>query len=251
MALDDETVPLFARRPRKRRWVLLGVGAMAATSTFVGRRRRTASFHVVPEAKGAFDISACADYDDDQVYPFNRPDGPYRVKKLHSTSCVEDDFLSYCEADAVPKIGVATHYPIAASLCASACGDENTSFFMPCVWQAVSRLDDVCAGTFNASFPARSNNMEQLDDTTMQRDDDEPYNEVDLYPCDEHAVCSACAPANENCLAVAAHYGTLRDPTVAFRRPMNRSGASIALWVLDYDLGFWCAHLGVPLTLSF
>ena len=71
-------------------------------------------------------------------------------------------------------------------LCGSACTEE-VSTGMVCLWEAVSSLQSVCAGTFtyNSSTAVKSANAENLQESN-------PNALATLWGCDEHAVCLAC-----------------------------------------------------------
>lgn len=190
---------------------------------------------------GIVDLDSCGSYDDDFVYPMHRPATWYQKSSIYSSTCTADDYLSYCvdrppwkDEDEPP---MDEHYGArVARLCRPACKDETSSFFMPCMWEAVARLPEVCEGSFEPYMPLPTHTRHSDEEIEATR---EKQDHVDLYACDEHAVCSACAPSNEYCTAVAEHYGTLRDPDLKRKR---RSGASVALRVLNEDFEFWCGQ---------
>ena len=76
---------------------------------------------------------------------------------------------------------------------------------------------------------------------------DYPGRQLDLFACDEHAFCHACAAGNAYCEAVAYHYGGVGVPywvasgvTYTYSSGGN-IGANAAFHVLNKDLAFWCA----------
>ena len=79
---------------------------------------------------------------------------------------------------------------------------------MVCAWEAVSRLDEVCARAFVATPPDDGDSRNA--NNTYWRD--YPGRELDLFACDEHAFCHACAAGNAYCEAVAYHYGGVGVP---------------------------------------
>ena len=102
---------------------------------------------------------------------------------------------------------------------------------MPCAWEAVSRLDEVCTGTFEPHRPRNSKNKPnkgvQLPEkatkgsgkvlngdadfvgagvvsTAVQMNNtDEKVAPLHLYTCDEHALCYSCqSGSNLYCNAI-------------------------------------------------
>lgn len=203
------------------------------------------------EGPGILDLKQCNMYDDDWVYPMHRPSVWYQKSRRYSSTCTKDDFLSYCVSrppwEDHDEKSLAQHYGArAARLCENACNDQFSSFFMPCLWEAVAMLPAVCNGTFSPSTPlANDKPSDTAGDSSLVASAaaNIKATSVELYPCDEHAACAACAPSNLYCTAVAEHYGTLRDPELKARNAKRRSGASVALNVLGNDFEYWCGRV--------
>lgn len=203
------------------------------------------------EGPGTLDLKYCDMYDDDWVYPMHRPSMWYQKSRFYSSTCTKDDYLSYCISrppwEDHDEKSLAQHYGVrAASLCQGACKDEFSSFFMPCLWEAVAMLPAVCNGTFSPWTPlANDKHTSTVGDSHLIAEVAASIKatSVELYPCDEHAACAACAPSNVYCTAVAEHYGTLRDPELKALNAKRRSGASVALNVLGDDFEYWCGRV--------
>ena len=115
---------------------------------------------------------------------------------------------------------------------------ENTdeAYFMPCLWEAVARLPDVCAGTFDAAPPAAS----------FVKSKRPKLSEPDLLSCDEHAFCMACSRAPGRCGAVLGKYGSPSGGSAAvFASSSSQTMALSALLAVGRDLPELCEGLGV------
>ena len=134
------------------------------------------------------DVRACTDYDDDEVETWN---------------CAAADEAAWCAKDWLTGNGT-----VFGGLCAAACTTANATYAMVCAWEAVSRLDEVCARAFVATPPDDGDSRNA--NNTYWRD--YPGRELDLFACDEHAFCHACAAGNAYCEAVAYHYGGVGVP---------------------------------------
>ena len=121
-------------------------------------------------------------------------------------------------------------------LCGPSCEDVANTYFMPCMWVAVAHLDAVCAGTFAAAPPAPSDPVSP----------DPGLPAPDLFACDEHAVCMACAGGG--CEDVLAHYGGPSAGAVDPWADSDEAMALAALVALGRDLPYWCGQRGVPLA---
>ena len=164
----------------------------------------------------ASDLAACANYDDDDVFPGD---------------CPSHDYANACESSSTaPGTGF-------FALCASACtGSNTTSFAMVCAWEAVARLPEVCDGSFSPTTPSNSSNRRNTVEAVVDDDD-----ATDLTSCDEHAFCFSCGAGNAFCKAVAAHYGGVDGGQSGRRRAASSGGALAAYYALDDDLGYWCS----------
>ena len=190
----------------------------------------------------------CAEFDDDYSFP--------------DASCDCGDARTQCR-------GNMERFPAYKDACfEAACGSENMAAFdaapgsdkekcaaltrgawsMPCFWQAVKALPDLCGGSFAPVPPAGP-----------ARDAPDPYPDLDAFeryalgyapgaaftgPCDAHAYCLECLDdayvggVNPYCRAVFARYdGALRV-----------SGGSHHTGFFA-DLDYWCQD-GVLATLA-
>ena len=132
----------------------------------------------------------------------------------------------------------ASLFPILANarkVCGAACADTDAAYFMPCLWEAVARLPDVCAGTFDAAPPAASFVKAQRPKLAAP----------DLLSCDEHAFCMACAPSPGRCSAVLGKYGSPSGGSAAVFASSSQTMALSALLAVGRDLPELCEGLGV------
>ena len=102
------------------------------------------------------------------------------------------------------------------------------SYGVPCSWEAVADLDNVCLGsdsTFNASFPVSKDLSPTIDDPTQisSIDDSQPA----WDQCAVHGYCSVCLDdsgvVNSYCAAVLSFYESATASVLALN-----------------DLEYWC-----------
>mgnify|MGYP003314478995 CR=1 FL=1 len=188
----DEEEPLLEARPRRRRskTIIGAAGARVVCAAALTTRSRTTN--LTNRLPVPLDLANCANFDDDAAMR----DG-----------CVGMDADIFCgawdgalssSADLFASMlatDKASLFPILANtreVCGAACADTDAAYFMPCLWEAVARLPDVCAGTFAAEPPASSFVKAQRPKLAAP----------DLLSCDEHAFCMACSRAPGRCGAV-------------------------------------------------
>merc|ERR1719231_980489 len=141
---------------------------------------------------------SCAEYDDDTVYP--------------NALCLSGDNATCHDSSVMTE-----HY---VETCNTACGE---GWGVPCGWQAIAQLPELCDGTFEATFPAGSNNLDpKMDDEVLL------YNAVTInstketyWACNVHAFCYACVDddniVNDYCKAVVIRTKSLYGASAAFK----------------------------------
>ena len=136
-------------------------------------------------------------------------------------ACAAHDYETFCapkkvEDDPSPRAEALRKIFVEPSgACAGACDDPGAGGALPCLWQAVARLPDVCDGSFAFSPP------DDLAGAGASSDDRE---------CARRAVCTQCAAGGEFCGAVAERYGDEGRPLF---------GATAAVRALS-DRAEWC-----------
>ena len=175
-----------------------------------------------PGTDYSFDLSACANYDDDSVANYS-----------YGVICAYNDYAAWCSDADATGAGTGFH-----SVCSKACdGGTASDFAMVCAWEAISHLPEVCNQTFNATSPVGMGH-----DAPAETAVDKAA--LDLYSCDEHAFCLSCSGGNKHCAAVAAQYGNIgvpyADDVVDYRMVDGKIGANSAMVALNDDLSFWC-----------
>ncbi|CAH0380003.1 unnamed protein product [Pelagomonas calceolata] len=233
----DEEEPLLERpqRRRRRRPYIVAAGALVVSAAALATRSRTTNL-VENRLPVPLDLANCANFDDDAAMR----DG-----------CVSMDSDIFCgshegelgaSADLFASMlstDKASLFPILANarkVCGAACENTDEAYFMPCLWEAVARLPDVCAGTFDAAPPAAS----------FVKSKRPKLSEPDLLSCDEHAFCMACSQSPGRCSAVLGKYGSPSGGSAAvFASSSSQTMALSALLAVGRDLPELCEGLGV------
>ena len=138
-----------------------------------------------------------------------------------AADCRAHDYATFCEPHRETPSRRESELSVvlfdADAPCAGTCDGPNSSAVLPCLWQAVARLDDFCDGTFVFEAPDRADDGE-AGDPSANRD------------CARRAVCAACDAGDASCGAVAEFYGEEEKPLF---------GARAAVGALS-DRAFWC-----------
>merc|ERR1712070_1072099 len=103
---------------------------------------------------------------------------------------------------------------------------------IPCGWEAIRHMRNVCNDTFAPYFPVGSSNNPSSDAPYQ----DITINGVEYWPCNVHAFCYSCVDngkVNDYCKAVVAKYKTLYAAGDFFG-----------------ELGHWCESFEPPCTSS-
>ncbi|KAJ1451685.1 hypothetical protein M885DRAFT_569625 [Pelagophyceae sp. CCMP2097] len=177
--------------------------------------------------------------------------------------CPGFDAAAWCGGGARLGDQLAPGTPFRA-LCGAACeGSEGPDWAMVCAWEAVARLPEVCAGTFeptlapedlpNAPKPRSAQALDARDAVEVDAPQRPAATGVDgadfrLFPCDAHAVCLGCYAGGGGALCdeAAAHYGGYAFPDMVRGTPSERFpyvGATTSVHLLNTDLAYWCAKL--------
>lgn len=164
--------------------------------------------------------------------------------------CPDEDRRAWC-GDASMAAG--TNF---GELCGAACAAGEDAWAMVCAWQAVARLEEVCAGTFAPSFPdldalpakTAAEVAAPLEQWPLARDSGEL-----LFSCDVLAVCAGCADADgfsERCAQEADRHGGFGSPDWADPEELRdlgpdvlAYGATTAVKILNEDLGATCDRI--------
>ena len=234
----DEEEPLLEARPRRRRskTIIVAAGALVVSAAALTTRRRTTNLATTNRLPVPLDLANCANFDDDAALR----DGCVGMDADvfcgawdGARSSSADLFASMLDTDK------ASLFPILANarkVCGAACADTDAAYFMPCLWEAVARLPDVCAGTFAAAPPASSFVKAQRPKLSAP----------DLLSCDEHAFCMACSRSPGRCGAVLGKYGSPSGGSAAvFASSSSQTMALSALLAVGRDLPELCEGLGV------
>ena len=243
----DEEEPLLQARPRRRRskTIIVAAGALALSGAALATRSRTTNLEVENNRLPVpLDLANCANFDDDAAMRggcVGRDADMFCVEEAHpnwdgALDISADLFASMLATDE------ASLFPILANarkVCGAACADSDEAYFMPCLWEAVARLPDVCAGTFDAAPPASS----------LVKAKRPKLSEPDLLSCDEHAFCMACSQPSDGCSAVLEKYGSPSGGSAAVFSPswprQKQTMALSALLAVGRDLPELCEGLGV------
>ena len=235
----DEEEPLLERpqRRRRRRPYIVAAGALVVSAAALTTRSRATNLEAETNRLPVpLDLANCANFDDDAALR----DGCVGMDADIFCGSVEaalsssaDLFASMLDTDK------ASLFPILANarkVCGAACADTDAAYFMPCLWEAVARLPDVCAGTFAAAPPAAS----------FVKAKRPKLSAPDLLSCDEHAFCMACSRAPGRCGAVLGKYGSPSGGSAAvFASSSSQTMALSALLAVGRDLPELCEGLGV------
>ena len=226
----DEEEPLLEARPRRRRskTIIVAAGALVVSAAALTTRSRTTNLEAENNRLPVpLDLANCANFDDDAALR----DGCVGMDADifcgawdGALSRSADLFASMLDTDK------ASLFPILANarkVCGAACADTDAAYFMPCLWEAVARLPDVCAGTFAAAPPASSFVKAQRPKLAAP----------DLLSCDEHAFCMACSQSPGRCSAVLGKYGSPSGGSAAvFASSSSQTMALSALLAVGRDL---------------
>ena len=235
----DEEEPLLEARPRRRRpkTIIVAAGALVVSAAAVATRSRTTNLEAESNRLPVpLDLANCANFDDDAAMRdgcVSMDADVFCGSHEGALSSSADLFASMLDTDK------ASLFPILANarkVCGAACADTDAAYFMPCLWEAVAPLPDVCAGTFDAAPPAASLVKAQRPKLAAP----------DLLSCDEHAFCMACAPSPGRCGAVLGKYGSPSGGSAAvFASSSSQTMALSALLAVGRDLPELCEGLGV------
>lgn len=137
---------------------------------------------------------SCSKYDDDTVYP--------------NELCLAGDNQT---CNSMPD----NYY----SVCSEACSE---GWGVPCGWEAIADLPEVCTGDFSSSFPESSKNIGKhpLNDATFGAVTIESTGEQ-VWACNVHAFCYSCVDTdntvNDYCKAAVIRTQTLFAPSAVFK----------------------------------
>ena len=234
----DEEEPLLERpqRRRRRRPYIVAAGALVVSAAALTTRSRTTNLATTNRLPVPLDLANCANFDDDAALRdgcVSMDSEIFCGSRGAALSRSADLFASMLATDK------ASLFPILANarkVCGAACADTDAAYFMPCLWEAVARLPDVCAGTFAAAPPASS----------LVKAKRPKLSAPDLLSCDEHAFCMACSRSPGRCGAVLGKYGSPSGGSAAvFASSSSQTMALSALLAVGRDLPELCEGLGV------
>ena len=234
----DEEEPLLERPQRRRRrpQYIVAAGALVLSGAALTTRSRAANLEAENRLPVPLDLANCANFDDDAAMRdgcISMDSDIFCGSHEGALSSSADLFASMLDTDK------ASLFPILANarkVCGAACADTDAAYFMPCLWEAVARLPDVCAGTFDAAPPAAS----------FVKAKRPKLSEPDLLSCDEHAFCMACSQSPGRCSAVLGKYGSPSGGSAAvFASSSSQTMALSALLAVGRDLPELCEGLGV------
>ena len=258
---DDERTALLAKsfrdslsfQRRRRRQRCIGVVGIVGTATLilVGLRYDKAQAEKKKMSKMSTASSVAPWFFSNQYYYEGAQRHYYRGNVVRAACGNNDDdaeFLAKCPANDQAAWCAKDMFTGPASnfhkVCAASCEDADMAWAMVCAWQAIANLEDVCAGTFVPTPPARSRNAPNSASAPTVGVTDQGGK---LYGCDEHAVCNACfygghatSLGGEMCERVAAHYGGFGRLDEKHEKFSGYTGAESAFFALS-ELDKWCS----------
>ena len=184
----EEAAPLLGSTRRRSRWpraaaaaaALVFLGAAGTTRTHLQRLWTPYEGSVMPpDGWAGF---SCELYDDDTRYPV----APWAAE--------DGDPATDCTVqDATPeRCAACLNHEVCSSICGTATancdgGAGDMEYLEPCMWETITNLEDVCAGTFDAYAPLESNNIGPADALSDTID----------WSCPTHAFCNQCSDETE------------------------------------------------------